>query len=299
MKPEVFVLSAGHGPDHDYRWKTETDQRHDLSAELRERFAWLDDEHPSLLVERVHGEGANFRVLVAGFATERRDYRGRVIRNAILWQGLPSAAARSLALDFLRGRDGFCARCNAAIASKDDAPGGYTVVWQTIQNIAATHAPAPSKTAESSPKERPSNETETNATADLIAESDWPGTPAVLLLVTHLPTSSALRTLRERPVWRFHHEQAISQDLPPKAMPRSQPGRTTTETESNTDSKTWVAALFSDWRTWVVVALLASGATRWLIRKMTPETIPEKIEAPVNSGGQTPTPAPLPAQSLQ
>ena len=279
MKTEVFVLSAGYAPEHDYRWKAEGSENHDLSVDLRERFNWLDDIHPSLLVERVNPE--SFRVLVAGFSTERRDYRGGALRNAILWQNLPSGSARSLALDFLRARDGFNARCNAAIASKDDAPGGYKVDWQALRAIAATITPAPSRAAEALCMEKPL--TETKNTADLIAESDWPAAPQVLLVITHLPSSSALRKLRELPVWRFHHEQAITQDLPPKAMPRSKPGLTTTDNESKTILKVCGIAL---------AALLTIGAIAWLKRIITPETTPEKNEAPVNSGGQFPAPTP-------
>lgn len=242
MNPEVFALSAGYAPEHDYGWKSEGGTR--VTSDVRERFDWLDDMHPSILVEQASAE--NFSVLVAGFTTERRDYKGRVLRNAIFWQSLSPNAARSLTIKFLRTRDALSTQCNAAITSKDDAPGGYAVNWQALQTIAApvrTSAPTPTKTADARCLERPLTETEMKATADLIAESDWPKSPGVLLVVSRLPASSALRDLRERPVWRFHHEQAVSQELPPKALPRPQPGPPIPRSQPDNKFVTWFAAL--------------------------------------------------------
>ncbi|WP_211293058.1 hypothetical protein [Brunnivagina elsteri] len=81
---EIYVQSRGSSQDFDYRWQGETPN---LAAPniLRESNVYnlIQGESPSIVLGR-HSE--KLFLLVTGLKSkERRDFRGRVIRNSVLW----------------------------------------------------------------------------------------------------------------------------------------------------------------------------------------------------------------------
>ncbi len=83
---EIYVYSAGVSQQHDYFWQKNTDNRPEPTNEPSQvtKFKYLlENESPSLLLVRDRNQ---LLLLVTGMkASQRKDYRGRTIRNSVAW----------------------------------------------------------------------------------------------------------------------------------------------------------------------------------------------------------------------
>ncbi|MHC0067047.1 WD40 repeat domain-containing protein [Nostoc sp. UIC 10890] len=83
---EIYVQSAGVSQEHDYSWQKITDNGQTPTNEPSQikKFKYLlENESPSLLLARDAGK---LILLVTGMkASQRKDYRGRTIRNTVAW----------------------------------------------------------------------------------------------------------------------------------------------------------------------------------------------------------------------
>lgn len=83
---DIYVQSAGVSQEHDYCWQTITENSQKTTQEPRQitQFKYLlENESPSILLAR---DDHQLILLITGMkASQRKDYRGRTIRNSVAW----------------------------------------------------------------------------------------------------------------------------------------------------------------------------------------------------------------------
>ncbi|MCC5631918.1 hypothetical protein LC613_29960 [Nostoc sphaeroides CHAB 2801] len=198
---EIYVQSAGVSQEHDYSWQKITDNGQTPTNEpsqIRGFKYLLENESPSLLLARDAGK---LILLVTGMkASQRKDYRGRTIRNTVAWicqdteeneQKLRGIAVISLRAELDNKIDN---------AINNGGEYGFEVSFNEMRNlkVLTTKNSAPSKVfmlAENSNKNR-------EELANILVEESLPktenGTEA-LVVVTGI---KAENTLKEARVWR-------------------------------------------------------------------------------------------------
>jgi outer membrane murein-binding lipoprotein Lpp len=146
MKIKIYVQSCGVAQEHGYCWVDENQKIEEEPDLVKKAKDLIESEAPSVVLAR---NGDKLLLLVTGLkSSERRDYRGRTIRNSVAWVGqdtdeptLRSIAARALLGSLEKEIDG---------AVKSGGEKGFEVSFEKIKTLTeATTNPAKSELLDS------------------------------------------------------------------------------------------------------------------------------------------------------
>jgi hypothetical protein len=133
---EIYVQSCGIGQEHDYCWLNESQKIVEEPGLVKQVKNLIQSEAPSIVLAR---NSDKLLLLVTGLkSSERRDYRGRTIRNSVGWIAQDTdeneCTLRAIAARALRGSLG--EDIDHAVDSRGET--GFEVSFNKIQQLAAT-----------------------------------------------------------------------------------------------------------------------------------------------------------------